>query len=172
MLIQCWSRHSLKRASPFTSCVNIWKWGYLINLSRLLKPCCTACPCLYLLAFLLWHWLEFEFNQWTCHSVDALSDLCKNNFKSAPMACFRTIRDIKGWLFNSAHHLHWALLKPWALHTNVHLTYPTHAPADTFAVSAESTEEHFSWATCKTGLMLHPVEGLGFLFPLNNTVGV
>lgn len=90
--------------------------------------------CLYLLVFLLWHWLEFESNQWTYHSVAALSDLCENNFRSAPMARFRTNRDVRGWLFNSAHHVHWALSKTWALRTNVRLAYPTHTPADTFAV--------------------------------------
>lgn len=98
--------------------------------SKVMLHCMSTC----LLIFLLWHWLEFESNQLTYHSGAALSDLCENNFKSAPIARFRTNCDIKGSLFNSAHHPQWALLKIWALNTNVCLTYPTHTPVDTFAV--------------------------------------
>lgn len=122
--------------------------------------------------YLLWRWLEFESNQWTYRSAATLGDLCENDFKSAPMARLRANRNVKGWLFHSAHHLI-ELLKTWTLHTNVPFTYPsTILLTRLLSVSAESTEEHFRWATCKTGLMLHPVERLGSLFPLNYSVRI
>lgn len=127
--------------------------------------------CLYLAALVLWQWLEFETNQWTYHSEAALCDLCESSFRSAPMAWFRTIHSIKGWLFNSAHHLHWALLKPLALHTNVRLAHPTHTPADTFAVCL-SWEHWRAFQLSNLQDSLDPVGRLGSLFSLSNSVGV
>lgn len=37
MLKLCWSRHSLRRASPFTYHINIGNWGPVINLSEVLR---------------------------------------------------------------------------------------------------------------------------------------
>lgn len=131
MLIQTF----IKKSCPIHFHVKIWKWDHLILCQKTSKAMLHRMPTyLYLLVFLLWHRLEFESNQWICHSVAALSNLCDNDFKFAPMARLRTNHDVKGWLFSSAHHLHWPLLRTWALRTNVRLTYPTHTPADTFVV--------------------------------------
>lgn len=128
------------------------------------------CMCLYLLIFLPWHWLEVESNQWILHSVAALSDLCENNFKSVPMARFRTNHDVNRWLFNSAHHFHWAL----KILGSVHKCLPyIPCPQSCWHICCLSQLKALksipARVTCKTGLMLDPVERLGSLFHLNDS---
>lgn len=120
--------------------------------------------------YLLWRWLEFEWNQWTYRSAATPSDLCENNFESAPRPGLEPIAmsraDFSTVLTTS--------LSSWKPEPCTQML-PSHTLSTSLltlllSVSAGSTEEHFRWATCKTNLMLHPVERPGSLFALNYSV--